>query len=101
MHPRHDSRAEALEVRALYTIAALARVANVTRYRLRRLLRANGVRLVRTGRALFVPLSEIEKRIPPLWESLCSAEKMRRIAAAAALKGEKLGRPGAPRAQTP
>ncbi len=86
MHRRRDGLAAQLEVRPLYSIAALARVAKLTRDRLRRLLRTNGVRLVHSGRALFVPLSEIEKKIPPLWASLCSAEKIRRIAEISAAK---------------
>ncbi len=68
----------ALDVRALYSLAQLARVANVTRHTLRRLLRKNGVTLVRSGRSLFVPLAEIERRIPPLWESLRRLEELRR-----------------------
>ena len=66
-----------LEVQAVYSVAALARVANVTPHLLRRVLRANGVELVRAGRSLLVPLSEIESKIPPLWESLKAVEAMR------------------------
>jgi hypothetical protein len=80
MHPRHDSRLESLEVQALYSIAALARIANVSTDLLRRVLRTNGVTFVHGGRALLVPLSELERKIPPLWESLRSASKLRRRA---------------------
>jgi hypothetical protein len=51
---------------------------NMSIDRLRRLLRSNGVELLRSGRALFVPLTEVQRKIPPLWESLCLAERMRR-----------------------
>ena len=74
---RDVTREGALEVQALYSIAAIARVANVTPSLLRRVLRANGVELVRAGRAVLVPLSEIETKIPPLWESLKAAEMLR------------------------
>ncbi len=77
MKPRTDNRPIGLEVQALYSIAALARAVNVSTFTLRRLLRSNGVELVRGGRALFVPLSEIRRKIPPLWESLRAAEELR------------------------
>jgi hypothetical protein len=77
MRARQDGQSAQLEVRALYSIAELARFAHVTTYRLRRVLRANGIVLVRSGRALLVPLSEIEAKIPPLWKSLLDAERLR------------------------
>jgi hypothetical protein len=43
MHSRRDSRPIALEVQALYSVAALARAANVGTDLLRRVLRANGL----------------------------------------------------------
>jgi hypothetical protein len=67
-----------LAAQALYSIPALARVAGVTRYKLRRVLLAAGVRLIRAGRALYVPISEIEAKIPPLWQSIRGAERARR-----------------------
>ncbi len=79
MRARTDARRDGgLEVQAVYSVVALARAANVTPYLLRRLLRVNGVTLLRVGRAIFVPLSEIEARIPPLWESIKAAEMLRR-----------------------
>ena len=79
MRARTDARRESgLEVQAVYSVVALARAANVTPDLLRRLLRVNGVALLRVGRAIFVPLSEIEARIPPLWESIKAAEMLRR-----------------------
>ena len=67
----------ALEVRALYPLPELAIVANVSADRLRRLLRASGVEMLRSGRNLLVPLSEIERKIPPLWESIKAIEMVR------------------------
>ena len=78
MRARRDvTRDGPLELQAVYSVAALARVANVTPHLLRRVLRANGVELVRAGRSLLVPLSEIESKIPPLWESIKAVEALR------------------------
>jgi hypothetical protein len=66
-----------LEIRALYTIPMLARAANVPPQKLGRLLRATGVELLTSGRSLFVPLSEIHEKIPPLWRSIVAAERAR------------------------
>jgi hypothetical protein len=67
----------ALELKALYSVGALATAAGVTPYLMLRLLRANGVEFVRAGRCVFVPLSEIEARIPALWRSILAAEGAR------------------------
>jgi len=71
------SNRASLEVRAFYSVPALARIGNVSANRLRRLLRANGVTFISAGRALFVPLTEIQRRIPPLWDCLCLAAETR------------------------
>lgn len=67
-----------LQASAFYSIAALAHIANVKTYTLRRLLRANGVTFMRAKRVLFVPLAEIEAKIPPLWKSICLLIEARR-----------------------
>jgi hypothetical protein len=78
MHHRSDATAvSALEVKALYSVPALAHAAGVTRYLMLRLLRANHVTFVRVGRSLLVPLSEVEARIPILWQSILAAESLR------------------------
>jgi hypothetical protein len=69
--------AVALEVKALYPVPILARACGVTQQRLVRLLRRNGVALLNSGRAIIVPLSEIRRRLPALWESLITAELLR------------------------
>ncbi len=66
-----------LEVQALHSISALARLANVTRQMLTRLLQVNHVQLVRIGRLVLVPMSQIEENIPPVWDSLCAVERAR------------------------
>lgn len=69
--PRKESP---LQLRAVYTTPELARIANVSADRMRRLLRASGVELLRVGRILLVPLSEIARKVPSLWESIQDVE---------------------------
>jgi hypothetical protein len=80
MRGRSAPRPTSLEVQAFYALGALARAANVDIDKLRRVLRANDIIFIREGRALFVPMSEIEVKIPPLWASICAAERVRRQA---------------------
>jgi len=68
---------DALELQAVYTVPVLARVARVSANRLRRLLRTQGVKFLRAGRVLVVPLSEIEMKMPGLWRSLQAIEALR------------------------
>jgi hypothetical protein len=67
----------ALEVRAFYSVAELARVGGVPTYRLLRLLRRNGVTFLRAGRAFYVTVAEVRRKVPPLWEGLLAAEELR------------------------
>jgi hypothetical protein len=94
MRKVRESSLVGLDVHAVYSVATLARLGNVTRHRLRRLLESNGVILIRGGRAVFVSLSEIQRKIPPLWESLCLVARLRST-------GRPLGRPGSPWSQEP
>ena len=81
MRPRADTRRRGgLHVQALYSVAALARAANVTPNILLRLLRTSHVELLQAGRGLYVPLIEIEAKVPALWKSLEAAERLRRSA---------------------
>jgi hypothetical protein len=84
----------ALEVRAVYTVAELARVAGVSLHVMRQLLEDGGVTLLRAGRHDMVPLCDIESRIPPLWQSIVAAERLRadvRAGASAAARRRGLG----------
>jgi hypothetical protein len=67
-----------VQLPAFCTLGALAALGNVTMYMMRRLLRECGVRRVRAGRKVLIPLAEIEKKIPLLFESLQLVESMRR-----------------------
>jgi len=73
-----ESQTAGLRGRIFYAVAELARVGNVPVYRLVRLLRSNGVTLLHSGRALYVPLDEIQRKIPPLWKSIRIMEALRR-----------------------
>jgi hypothetical protein len=81
---RGAATAPELEVRALYTVSELARVAGMRPYNLLRLLRRANVVFLRSGRAFYVPLSEIRERVPALWRGLCAAEEVRRAVRASA-----------------
>ena len=83
MRAHSDSKGP-LKLQALYSVPMLARAAGVTQQMLKRLLRANGVVMLCTGRSLFVPLTEIQRHIPPLWHSIVSAERVRADAKVAA-----------------
>ena len=71
MRARADARRRgALRAQALYSIPALARVANVSRGVLLRVLRGAKVELLLSGRCVLVPLKEIQTKLPMLWKSI-------------------------------
>jgi hypothetical protein len=80
MRARADTRRRALHVQALYSVRALARAASVSPKLLLRLLRAAKVELLRSGRAVYVPLEQIEAKVPGLWKSILAAERLRNAA---------------------
>lgn len=67
----------ALAAGAVQWVGSLARVGNITTDRMRRLLRANGVDLLRIGRVLAVSLADLKRQLPWLWESLVLMETLR------------------------
>jgi hypothetical protein len=69
---------EGLRLKALYPVSELARAIGVSHRRLQKLLQIEEVRVYRVGRFLFVPLTELEEKVPPLWESIKAGEAMRR-----------------------
>jgi hypothetical protein len=77
MRARSNEPGKRLELKAIYAVAELAHAVGVTPFTLLRLLRANGVELVTAGRAVMVPVTEIEARLPALWRSLVTVEKVR------------------------
>jgi hypothetical protein len=67
-----------LPLRALYPLGQLATAVGLSDRRLEHLLEKAGVELLRSGWAKYVPLSELEQKVRPLWESIKSAEMIRR-----------------------
>jgi len=67
-----------IELRAFYSVPELAKAANVTRWKMRRLLESCGVKLQRNGSDLVVFLSAIRDELPDLYRSLICAEEVRR-----------------------
>jgi hypothetical protein len=79
MRPRkRRPRVAALPIQALYPLSHLAVAMGVSHRRLQRLLKAEDVKVYRAGRLMLVPLSELEEKVPALWESARAAESLRR-----------------------
>jgi hypothetical protein len=74
---RSHRSATVLELRAVYSIAEPAKSAGISWYAMRRLLPANKVTFLHSGRAVLVPLPEIQKHVPQLWEALIDVEQLR------------------------
>ena len=74
----HRPRIEGLPIQALYHVGHLAKAIGVTHRRLQRLLKIEEVHVFRVGRFLLVPLTELEAKVPDLWESIKAAESFRR-----------------------
>jgi hypothetical protein len=77
MKRRTRVRSRALPIQALYSVNQLARAAGVPHRRLQRLLKLEEVRVLHAGRFLLVALTELEEKLPLLWESIKSAEALR------------------------
>jgi hypothetical protein len=69
-----------LPVQALYPLALLARASGADRRTLKGVLDRAGVRCFQTSASVWVPLSEIELKVPPLWESIRAAQMLRHLA---------------------
>ena len=83
MSGRSTGRGVALQLRAFYAIAELARASGVRPYKLLRLMRRCRVIFIHAGRSFYVPLSEIREKIPALWQGIMAAEELRRALAEA------------------
>jgi hypothetical protein len=77
-HRVSDATAD-LTLRAAYPLRALAKAASMDRRTLRNILDREGVRCFRTETSVWVPLSELELKVPALWESIKAAEMLRRL----------------------
>jgi len=75
-----ERKREPATLKALYGVPELARITGIGQDTMRRLLRKRGIELVRVGRTIYVPLSELGKRVPQMWQSIMDAERMRHAA---------------------
>jgi len=64
-----------LGMKPLYTTIELAAAIGITQERVVRLLKAQRVFVYNIGKSCFVPLSEIEEKLQPLWESILTNER--------------------------
>ena len=71
---------QALKVQAIYSVAELAKAAGVPWRRLKRVLDGYDVTFLRAGKSFYVPLSELERKVRPLWAGIVEAEHVRVIA---------------------
>ena len=69
-----------LPIKAIYTIGELSRASSIERRKLRRILDREGVELLVSGRISYVPLSELEVKVRPLWEGIKAAHALRGFA---------------------
>jgi hypothetical protein len=79
MSRRVPEGAADLPLRAAYPLRMLAEAASMNRKTLGRVLEREGVRCFRTVKSVWVPLSELERKVPALWESIKAAEMLRRL----------------------
>jgi hypothetical protein len=69
-----------LPIQALYPLALLARASGADRRTLKGVLDRAGVLCFQTSTSVWVPLSEIELKVPRLWESIRAAQMLRHLA---------------------
>ena len=67
-----------LPLRAVYSVAELAHASGVSIYLMRRILKGSGVRIMQPARLLLVPLCEVHRKLPELWESILLCETARK-----------------------
>jgi hypothetical protein len=89
MHRHDGAQSGSIGAQLVYSIARLAKLGGVSRFLLRRLLKASGVTFVRSGRTVLVPLSEIEEKLPTLWNSFRSLERARTTAGEGSSTGSR------------
>ena len=76
-HGQWRRRVAPMPLKALYTISELASASGLCRKRLLRLFDRIGLQTMRSGSLVLVPLSELEEKAWPFWESIQTAEAMR------------------------
>jgi len=68
-----------LPLRALYSLSQVAKACALDRRAMKVVLDEAGVRFLKSGERWWVPLSELELKVPPLWESIKAAEMLRHL----------------------
>lgn len=64
-----------LKLQALYTFGELYKYfGSMSRFAVRRLFEKAGVRFRRSGRSLYIPASEIQYKLPDVWDSIILME---------------------------
>lgn len=64
-------------MKAVFSVPELGRLAGISRWRMVRLLDANGVRVSREGRRRYVLLVDLQRAMPDLWTSIVSRDALR------------------------
>lgn len=75
---RSGSARSPVPIRALYPLHEIAAGVGLPRRRVRRFLEKAGVQTLRVGLRIYIPLGELETKVPLLWDGIKSAEAMRR-----------------------
>lgn len=70
---------EALPLRVVYSVGELATAARMDRRKLLRILEKAGVQVLHVSRLRLIPLSELEQKARPLWDSIQAAEMLRHV----------------------
>jgi hypothetical protein len=76
---RSPSSVPDIPLRPVYPLCTLARALGMDRRTLKGILERAGVRFFGTHKSLWVPLSELELKVPPLWASIRAAEMLRHL----------------------
>lgn len=80
---RHRSQivsvAPNLPLRALYSLSQLAQACSLDPRTMKVVLEEAGVRFLTSGRSWWVPLCELELKVPLIWESIKAAEMLRHL----------------------
>ena len=77
MQRKPSAPRRAVRPQVAYSIAQLSSFTGLTRFAVRGLLDSYGVKLLRSGRKVLVPLTEIEDKSPLLWKNMWRMENLR------------------------
>jgi hypothetical protein len=63
-------------VKALYTVSEIGKASGLTRFRVLRLMRLCHIELLSMGRSVYVPLSEIRRKLKPVWREIGEVQRV-------------------------